>query len=310
MNNFYWGVDLGGTKVECAVLDENFNVRFRERIATERDKGYGHILERIAQIVQRAKDALGSSPAVIGFGTPGSSDPMTGRMKNCNSTQLNGKNLQDDLEKRLHCPVLITNDANCLALSEYHLGVIHSQYHHARNVAALILGTGCGSGIVINGQLVNGLHGIAGEWGHNMLIDGGEPCYCGKRGCVETVISGPAIETFFYSIALRHEPLKEIVRHYRNGAEGEEYRLTMSHFLENFAKAIAVYINILDPDVIIIGGGVGNIDEIYTQIHDLILPYLFNDSLKTVFTKPLLGDSSGVFGAALLVKMHKTLLNS
>ncbi|MGP1113917.1 ROK family protein [Serratia sp. CY54717] len=310
MNKTYWGVDLGGTKVECAVLDENLELLFRERISTEREKGYSHILERISAIVQQARSTLGFSPSIIGFGTPGTSDPRTGLMKNCNSTQLNGKTLKADLMKRLNCEVLITNDANCLALSEYHLGIIPARYPDAKNIVSLIMGTGCGSGLIINGMLVNGLHGIAGEWGHNVLIDDGDSCYCGKRGCVETVISGPALEKFFHSIALRHEPMKNILSRYREGNKEDAYRLTVGRLLEQFSRAIATYINIVDPDVIIIGGGVGNTDELYSDTPDLILQHLFNDSLNTVFTKPLLGDSSGVFGAALLVKMNNTLLHA
>lgn len=304
-NNHYWGIDLGGTKVECVVMDADYRPLFRERLATERTKGYQHILQRIKQLIDQAALELNYYPDVVGFGTPGTSDPYTGNMKNCNSTELNGMPLKADLAKLLQVEVVMSNDANCFALSESKMGIVAEVFPKAEVVFAVIMGTGCGAGITVNGKVLNGLHNIAGEWGHNVLIPDGEACYCGKNGCVETMIAGPSVERYYQRITGQHRPLVEIVELSRVestsvDSEVEAARQTLDHLLDNFAQAIAQIINVLDPDVVVIGGGVGNIDELYSQTAQRILPWLFNDRLETKFVKPKLGDSSGVFGAALL----------
>ncbi|MGL5200051.1 MAG: ROK family protein, partial [Aeromonas veronii] len=184
-----WGIDLGGTKCECVVLDGD-EVLLRHRIPTERAGGYDHMIGQIAKLVAECAEKIGQRPTVIGMGTPGARDPQTGLMKNCNTTELNGKPFKEDLERKLGVPVLIANDANCFALAETHLGAVRQHHPDAKVVFGIIMGTGVGSGIVINGQILNGHHGIAGEWGHNVLSPDGPECYCGKRGCVETLISG------------------------------------------------------------------------------------------------------------------------
>lgn len=188
-----WGIDLGGTKCECVVLDGD-EVLLRHRIPTERVGGYEHMIGQIAKLVAQCAEKIGQRPTVIGMGTPGARDPQTGLMKNCNTTELNGKPFKEDLERRLGVPVLIANDANCFALAETHLGAVRQHHPDAKVVFGIIMGTGVGSGIVINGRILNGHHGIAGEWGHNVLSPDGPECYCGKHGCVETLISGPALE--------------------------------------------------------------------------------------------------------------------
>lgn len=301
MKNHLWGVDLGGTKIECAVIDENMNILVRERIPTERDKGYEHILQRIKLVVEMCGESLGYLPEKIGFGTPGALDPQTGVMKNCNSTQLNGKPLKADLESVLGVKAILSNDANCLALSEYIMGAVADEEKKPEVVFAVIIGTGCGAGIVVNGKVLNGHHGIAGEWGHNVLITNGEPCYCGKRGCVETVISGTGVERYHRNTHGEERKLKEIVSLAKIN-DDDKCKDTLNYLVDNFSRAIAPIINVIDPDIIIIGGGVGNVDDLYDLSLIKIKDYIFNYQFNAKLIKPKLGDSSGVFGAALLCK--------
>ena len=247
-----WGIDLGGTKCECVVL-EGDEVLLRHRIPTERRGGYEHMIGQIAKLVDECAERLGQRPAILGMGTPGARDPQTGLMKNCNTTELNGKPFKEDLERRLGIPVLIANDANCFALAETHLGAVRQHHPDAKVVFGIIMGTGVGSGIVINGQILNGHHGIAGEWGHNVLSPDGPECYCGKRGCVETFISGPALEAWYEAKAKNHLSLAQIVA---ASAHDHVARLTMDRLHLLFGQALANVVNILDPDVIVIGGGV------------------------------------------------------
>ncbi|UBO73461.1 ROK family protein [Aeromonas rivuli] len=293
-----WGIDLGGTKCECVVLDGN-EVLLRHRIPTERRGGYEHMIGQIAKLVDECAAKLGPRPAVIGMGTPGARDPQTGLMKNCNTTELNGKPFKEDLERRLGIPVLIANDANCFALAETHLGAVRQHHPDARVVFGIIMGTGVGSGIVINGQILNGHHGIAGEWGHNVLSPDGPECYCGKRGCVETLISGPALEAWYEAKARRHLPLAQIAA---ATAHDHVAKLTIDRLHLLFGQALANVVNILDPDVIVIGGGVGNVQSLYSVPAQTILPFLFNPRFRAPIIAPALGDSAGVFGAALLAR--------
>ena len=293
-----WGIDLGGTKCECVVL-EGDEVLLRHRIPTERAGGYDHMIGQIAKLVAECADKIGQRPTLIGMGTPGARDPQTGLMKNCNTTELNGKPFKEDLERRLGVPVLIANDANCFALAETHLGAVRQHHPDAKVVFGIIMGTGVGSGIVINGRILNGHHGIAGEWGHNVLSPDGPECYCGKRGCVETFISGPALEAWYEAKAKRHVPLAKIAA---ATAHDHVAKLTIDRLHLLFGQALANVVNILDPDVIVIGGGVGNVQSLYSVGRETILPFLFNPRFATPIIAPALGDSAGVFGAALLAR--------
>ncbi|MGX9458982.1 ROK family protein [Photobacterium damselae subsp. damselae] len=298
---YYWGVDLGGTKIECAVIDRNTeDCVVRERIATEGQFGYEHVLNRIKELIDLCKEKSGITPTRIGFGTPGTLDPKLGVMKNCNSTSLNGKPLDKDLERILGCDVVLANDANCFALAEAHFGAAKRLKPDAEVVFGIIMGTGVGSGIVVNGKVINGCHGIGGEWGHNVIEPNGRDCYCGKKGCLETVMSGKGLEAYYQQLTGQNLPLPEIVAKARLG--DEDGIKTLSRMIETFGLAVSQIINTIDPDVIVVGGGVGNIDELYEQGPKAILAHLFNSELNTLIVKPDLGDSAGVFGAAALVK--------
>lgn len=295
-----WGIDLGGTKIEGVILSslDDTTPIVRQRIATEGEKGYDHILSRIAQVLDLLKSASGLKPERIGICTPGVLDPGTQTMKNCNSTALNGRPMLADLEARLGLPVVMANDANCFALAETHLGAIKQQAPKARTVFGIIMGTGVGGGIVVDGKIIEGRHGIGGEWGHNFLDSTGGPCYCGKTGCVETVIAGPSLERFYLEQSGTKNLLKQIVME----AKTDPYaKATVDRLHEQFGRALSVVINILDPDAIVIGGGVGNIDSLYTKGRERLAHYIFNDKVEVPILKPMLGDSAGVFGAAALV---------
>ena len=302
MAEAYWGIDLGGTKIEAVVLDSSLQPLIRHRIATESSRGYNHILERIRQLVEMIslQSAL-VSPSLIGIGTPGRYDEEPGGIKNSNTVCLNGRDLKRDLEKVLKSNVVIENDANCFALAESMLGSASSIMRDPSKTAfGIILCTGVGGGIVSGGKVRHGAHGIAGEWGHNELIPDGELCYCGRKGCVETVISGPALERYYQQLSGKCSPLESIVADAgTDGAAGE----TLERLLFYFGKALAVVINILDPDVCILGGGVGQVDQLYSQkAVQAIEKFLFNSELRIPLLRPFLGDSAGVFGAALLTR--------
>ncbi|HEX6428824.1 MAG TPA: ROK family protein, partial [Niastella sp.] len=297
-----WGIDLGGTKIEGAIVPSLDNPQpiLRTRIDTEGHKGYEHIIYQIDKLVQTMKQQSGLQPASLGLGTPGVLDPILQTMKNCNSTALNGQPLKKDLEEKLGIPCVLANDANCFALAETHWGVVKQKAPDARVVFGIIMGTGVGGGIVINGQVWNGKHGIAGEWGHNFLDESGGPCYCGKSGCVETVLSGPGLQRYYKSITGSMLSLKDILAHAMQGNDQAAIKTIdrLNHF---FGKAVSVITNMLDPDVIVVGGGVGNIDSIYTGGVESLNKFIFNNRVDVPILKPSLGDSAGVFGAAALV---------
>jgi len=298
---YFWGIDLGGTKIEAIVLDasRDFEIVHRQRIPTQADQGYEHVLQNIKKLIDSISETTGIKPDKLGIGTPGSLNPHTGRLRNCNSVYLNGHRFKHDLEDILGIDVKMTNDANCFAVSEYKLGVIKERYPDARVVFGIIMGTGVGSGIVVHGHIVEGKNNVGGEWGHNFLDESGGPCYCGRAGCVETILSGPSLERFYKSSSGRHKSLKDIVHDYRAGTDtlADE---TMERLFYFFSKAVANVINVIDPDVVVIGGGVGNIDELYTKGIEQLNSFIFSDYVETEFTKPLYGDSSGVLGAAML----------
>ena len=297
-----WGIDLGGTKVEGVILPHGGDPKpiLRTRVDTEASHGYHHIISQIGKLVEQMKEQSGLTTSRIGFGTPGVLDPVLKTMKNCNSTALNGMPLKKDLEEKLKIPVLLANDANCFALAEAHWGAVKQKAPHAKMVFGIILGTGVGGGIVMDEKIWPGLHGIAGEWGHNFLDESGGPCYCGKTGCVETVISGPALERYYESVSGKKIRLKEIVaRHLED--KDEVASKTIHRLCHFFGKAVSVVVNMLDPEVIVIGGGVGNIEAIYSLGLQSLKQFIFNNTVEVPVIKPSLGDSAGVFGAAALV---------
>ena len=302
MSDKLWGIDLGGTKMEGVILDaanENRTV-VRTRIDTEASKGYDHMLNQLAKLVTELGKQSGLRPKSIGIGTPGVLDPLLQTMKNCNTTCLNGQPLKKDLEEKLQLPVILANDANCFALAEAQMGVVNQQFPDAQMVFGIIMGTGVGGGIVYNGKIWGGRHGIGGEWGHNFLDESGGPCYCGKSGCVETILSGPALEKYYTTLAGSKLHLKHIVAAAAEGKDDAAVK-TMARLHHFFGKGVASIVNMLDPDVIIVGGGVGNIDSIYNEGIASLRHFVFNNRLDVPVLRPTLGDSAGVFGAAELV---------
>jgi fructokinase len=289
------GIDLGGTKVEGVVLDAEQRPVLRRRIATESERGYLHIVERVGELADELL-AFASQCRVIGVGTPGAVSSRTGRMKNCNTVCLNGEDLPADLARRLGRPVIVENDANCFTLAEAAAGAGRG----ASVVFGVIMGTGVGGGIVVNGELRRGLQNIAGEWGHHCIDPDGPLCYCGHRGCVERYISGPAVEQAYEDAAGVRIPLEQIVMRARGG-EGHA-RTVFDRFIDAFGRALANVVSILDPDAIVLGGGLSKIDELYTEGRRVVAQYVFNDELRTSILRPVLGDSAGVIGAALLVE--------
>lgn len=284
------GIDLGGTKIEGICLDENFEVIQRKRIPTNQQNGYRFIVNSIASLVNDiSKNTDGYT---IGICTPGTISKKTGLIKNSNTQCLIGMPLKEDLEKSLGKQVAIENDANCFAMAEAKMGAGIG----CDVVFGVIMGTGVGGGIVIDGKLHRGRTNIAGEWGHHVLHQNGNSCYCGKSGCVETYISGPALEKRWTHMTGRVEPLPVIIQN----SSSENAQKWKQEFLGNFGVALANVIDILDPDVVILGGGLSNIDFLYTQGKQSVYDNVFSDLIDTPILKNRLGDSAGVFGAALL----------
>ena len=297
-----WGIDLGGTKIEGVVLKsaDDPEIMVRKRIPTEQKHGYQHILDRIKNLIDKMAEGVGDPPEKVGIGTPGTLDPKTQTLKNSNTVCLNGKPIKKDLETLIGAKITIANDANCFALAEARMGVVKSKGIDAEVVFGVIMGTGVGGGLVVNGKIINGRHGIGGEWGHNFLDESGGQCYCGKVGCVETVICGPFTQRYYKSLSGKEKKLEDIVALHREGSDSNAIK-TINRLTHFFGKAISVVIDIVDPDVVVIGGGVGNIDELYSDGVESAREHVFNNDLQTIFLKPELGDSAGVFGAAMLV---------
>ena len=295
-----WGIDLGARKIECVVLESVGNPRViqRSRVDAESEEGYHHVLSNIQKLVLQVSWDTGLTPGSIGFGTPGTLNPATGLMRGCNSQHLQDTPLKSDLEELLAVPVAVENDANCFALAETRMGVIPTLESNIETVFGVILGTGVGGGLVVNDRLIRGRNLIGGEWGHNFLDRSGGPCYCGKNGCVETLISGPALEDYYAQQSGSSLPLVEIAM--EAGQDNEHAIATIERLVEFFGLGIAALINIIDPDVIVVGGGVGNIDALYEQGVEQVSQHIFSPTMGTQIVKPLLGDSAGVFGAAFL----------
>jgi fructokinase len=288
------GIDLGGTKTEGIVMDGNGKILERERRATPQAGGYEAILATIRDLALDLERRAGAS-CTIGLGTPGAISTKTGFLKNSNTVCLNGQPVKQDLEKLLARDIRIANDANCFALSEALDGAAHGE----PVVFGVILGTGVGGGIVVNGQLLEGAQHIAGEWGHNVLEPDGPPCYCGKRGCVETFLSGPGLARDFTA----HGGDATLDARAIAAAAGQGDVLAeaaMQRYLGRFGHALSVVINILDPDAIVLGGGMSNITRLYTEGRACVKRQVFNDELRTRILPNLHGDSSGVRGAAQL----------
>ena len=294
-----WGIDLGGTKIEGVIMDSSRpgEALFRLRRETGSAQGYEHILSQIEGVISDLESASGlTRPPMIGIGTPGAMEPFTGRLKNSNTTCLNDRPILQDLERLTGSRILMANDANCFALAEALVGAAAG----SGVVFGVILGTGVGGGVIVNGRILPGLHGIAGEWGHNPLRGESHPCYCGRSGCIEGVIAGPSLERFYREQGGDTIRLPEI---FLRAKAGEKLAIeTLERLREKFAESIAAVINILDPDAIVIGGGVGNIALLYEEkTRESVLAHIFNKELRTRILPPILGDSAGVFGAALLV---------
>ncbi|WP_046243750.1 ROK family protein [Hymenobacter terrenus] len=308
MNNFLhnetlWGLDLGGTKIEGVILKSVHEpeVLFRDRVPTGADQGYEHVLGQIKKLVDHMEASVGYQAPAIGLATPGTLVPRTGLLKNSNATCLNGQPMKADLEKILGVRVEMANDANCFALAETQLGVVKQQFPKARVVFGIILGTGVGGGLVVNGQALDGFHGLAGEWGHNYLNEAdGSPCFCGKTGCNESILAGPSLQRYYAKHAGESRSLPDIVARAEAGTDPVAEQ-TLQRLTTYFGLALSAIVNIIDPDVIVIGGGVGNINRLYTEGVSKVATNVFDHVFETPVVKPSLGDSAGVFGAAYLV---------
>jgi fructokinase len=293
------GIDLGGTKTEVIVIDHSGSTLLRKRIPTERDK-YENILGTITRLVNEAEAEV-KVKCNVGVGIPGTIDAELQTVKNANTTVLNGKPLAKDLSQRLDRKVRVTNDANCFALSE----AMDGAGAGAHVVFGVIVGTGCGGGIIVDGKPLTGLNGLAGEWGHNRLNDAtaeetpGHPCYCGKHGCVETWISGTGFENDYERRSGTRLKGLEVVA---KAEAGDQVAEAAIQALENrMARALSQIINIIDPEVIVLGGGVSNINRLYDNVPKIWDQWIFsNTPVKTALRKNIHGDSSGVRGAAWL----------
>ena len=293
------GIDLGGTKIEIAALGTDGRFLLRERCATPQGD-YRATLRAIRALVRQAEASLGAAGLSVGMGIPGSLSPVTGRVRNANSTVLNGQPLLQDLQALLGRPLRLENDANCLALSEATDGAGAG----AEVVFAAILGTGVGAGVAVRGQVLHGRNGVAGEWGHNPLPmataqELARPaCWCGRAGCIETWLSGPGLARDHAHASGQQLEAASVVAAARAGDAAAQ--ASLARYAERLARALAGVINLLDPDVIVLGGGMSNVKELYEQVPRLWAPHVFSDSVRTVLRPALHGDSSGVRGAAWL----------
>jgi fructokinase len=288
------GIDLGGTKIEGVVMGHGGEILERERRPTPQAQGYDAILEAICSLV-RDLERSARQPCQVGIGTPGAISSRTGALKNSNTVCLNGKPVHTDLSRRLERPVRIANDANCFALSEALDGAGKGE----PVVFGVILGTGVGGGIVVNGRVLEGLQHIGGEWGHNVLEADGPLCYCGKRGCVETFLSGPGLARSY--VEAGGESTLDAAAIAARAPSGDATAHTvMDSYLDRFGRALATVVNILDPHVIVLGGGMSNVERLYSDGRDALARHVFNDELKTRLVRNVHGDASGVRGAAQL----------
>jgi len=297
-NSVRIGIDLGGTKTEVIALAENGDTLLRDRVPTIA-KDYAATLRTIRELVDHVERTL-DVKGTVGIGTPGAISPQTGRLKNSNSTWLNDKPLQQDIEQCLQRSVRLANDANCFALSE----AIDGAARDARVVFGVIVGTGTGGGIIVDKKVLTGANAIAGEWGHNPVPWPGADelpgplCYCGKRGCIETFLSGPGLSKEFFNVTGVQFSAEAIAHQAETGDVNAVAAL--KRYETRMAKCLASIINVLDPDVIVLGGGMSNIKRLYQNVPDLWGRYVFSDTVNTRLVAPHYGDSSGVRGAAWL----------
>ena len=285
------GIDLGGTKIEAVIINDAFQVVERKRVPTNREEGYDAILGRIVKLANELME-FGNVDGPIGIFTPGAIDFQTGTLKNSNTVCLIDKPLKSDLESALSLPILMENDANCFALAEAILGAAKDY----RLVFGVVLGTGCGGGVVINKNIHRGPNHISGEWGHHVLFPNGKDCYCGNKGCTESYISGTALEKEWKALTGEFKRVTDIIdeKAYLAHPEWKE------NFINNFGAALANVIDILDPDAVVLGGGLSKIKMLYTEGKDSISKATFSKTVVTPLLKNKLGDSAGVFGAAML----------
>lgn len=294
------GIDLGGTKIEGIVLGDDDTVLVQHRVPTPTGD-YAATLRAILDLVQALEQRVGVSPLPVGIGTPGAVSTQTGAMKNCNSTCLNGRFFREDFTAALGREIRIANDADCLALSEAHDGAAAG----APVVFAAILGTGVGGGIVVDGKLLRGANGIAGEWGHNLLPgigvhfdDEHRACYCGRVNCIETYLSGPGLSATHKHLCGESKSAADIAT--ASVAGSELARASVARYQQQLALALSQIINLLDPQVVVLGGGVSRIASLYKEVPQLWREYIFSDSIATQLLPARFGDASGVRGAARL----------
>jgi fructokinase len=292
------GIDLGGTKIEVIALDDSGATLLRRRIATPRD-GYDATMDAVARLVHDAESEL-SARGRVGIGTPGSLSRASGLLRGSNSVDLNARPIQADLERRLGREIRIANDANCFALSEASDGAAQG----SEVVFGVILGTGVGGGIVVRGRPLTGRNAIAGEWGHNPLpwpLDAERPgpaCYCGRAGCIETFVSGPGLERDHRLMSGQAMSTRDIAERASSGDTTCE--LALRRYEDRLARSLAHVINIVDPDVIVLGGGMSNLERLYANVPLSWGRWVFSDRVDTSLKRNLHGDSSGVRGAAWL----------
>ena len=286
------GIDLGGTKIEAIIIDDQFQVIDRKRIPTLRDEGYDAIINRIIDL-SKEMIGIGDIDGPIGICTPGTIEATTGLLKNSNTVCLIGKPIQKDMEDALGIPVLMENDANCFALAEATIGAA-KKYDV---VFGVILGTGCGAGIVMNKKIHRGANAIAGEWGHHTLYPDGRSFYCGIQGCTESYISGTALESEWKELTGEFATVTDVIdnKMYEAHPEWKE------NFMMNFGRALSNVIDILDPDAIVMGGGLSKVDLLYTEGMQAVYKESFSEVVRTPIIKNKLGDSGGVFGAAMIM---------
>lgn len=291
------GIDLGGTKIEGLALDDDGRELDRRRVPAPRGN-YSNTVRAVADLVGAIEATVGTR-GTVGVGIPGAISPATGLIKNANSTWLNGGRLGEDLSRVLHRDVRLANDANCFALSEATDGAAAG----AAVVFGVIIGTGTGGGLVVNGRIIVGANAIGGEWGHNPLPAPddeerpGPPCYCGRAGCIETFLSGPGMSRDFIAIGGPDLPASEIAA---RAPHDPLAQACLDRYERRFARAIASVINIVDPDVIVVGGGLSNIERLYDRVPQLWGRHIFSDSVTTRLMRARHGDASGVRGAAWL----------
>lgn len=291
---FKLGMDLGGTKIEGIVLDSSDNEVFRKRIPTEVDKGYERIIDNIVTLYRDLAAAIDNAPHTFGMGTPGAISPRTGLLKNSNTVVMNGRPVKMDLEARLGRKIEIQNDANCFAMAE----AMHGAGQGKSMVFGVIMGTGCGGGLVHNGKVHTGAQAIGGEWGHMSIDPNGPKCYCGANGCIECYISGGGLTKRYAERYGEQKPLIEVENAYFAGEpRAVEF---MQTFFVHFGRSVANLINLLDPDIIVLGGGFSKFKAIYTEGIREVERQVFSDSLETPIVQHLIGDSAGVLGAAYI----------